>query len=110
MFGRDEFGSRVVLAALGTLSVGIVFLILDVLKGRATATATALLVALWPDHIFQSQQTRFYVVAAFFACLCIFVGAFAAQRRSTLVSIILGCFVFVVILCHTVAAQTVRWE
>lgn len=48
IFGRDEFGSRVVMAVLGTLSVGLVFLTLDVLNGRATATATAMLVALWP--------------------------------------------------------------
>jgi len=101
VFGRDEFGSRVIMAVLGTLGVVVVFLMLDVLKGRATAIATALLVALWPEHVFQSQQTRFYIIAAFFSYLCIFIGALAAQRRSTLLSICLGCSALAAILCHT---------
>ena len=33
LFGRDEFGSRVMLAILGTLNVGLVFLMLDALRG-----------------------------------------------------------------------------
>jgi hypothetical protein len=101
LFGRDEFGSRVAPAVLGTLIVGIVFLMIDALQGRATAIATALLVALWPAHVFQSQQVRFYIIAAFFSCLCIFIGAFAAQRRSTPLCILLACLICASVLCHT---------
>jgi hypothetical protein len=100
-FGRDEFGSRVMMAILGTLSVGLVFVMLDGLRDRATAVATALLVALWPDHVFESQQTRFYIVVAFFAYLCLFVGAYAARERTTLHYVVLGCSVLLAILCHT---------
>jgi len=101
LFGRDEFGSRVMMAVLGTLSVGLIFLMLDRLKGRPTAIATALLVALWPEHLLRSQETRFYITAAFFSYLCVFIGAFAAQRRSTRLSVLLGCSVFAAIVCHT---------
>jgi hypothetical protein len=104
LFGRDEFGSRVVTAVFGTLGIGIVFLLLDMLKGRATALACALLMALWPEHIFQSQQTRFYIIAAFFAGLAMLLGAFAAQRRSALSAAIACCAIFAAILCHTLTA------
>ena len=41
------------------------------------------------------------MIAAFFACLCVLIGAFAAQRRSPLLSIMWGCSVFAAVLCHT---------
>ncbi len=107
IFGRDEFGSRVTMAFLGSLSVGLVFLMLDMLKGRPAAMATALLVALWPEHVFQSQQTRFYIAAAFFTYLCILIGAFAASRRSTLLSIAVSCSIIAAVLCHTVMGALV---
>jgi hypothetical protein len=99
--GLDEFGSRMMMAVLGTLSVGLVFLMLDALRGRVAAIATSLLVALWPEHILYSQQARFYIVAAFFAYLCILIGAFAAQRRSTLLCLLLGVSGFAAMLSHT---------
>jgi hypothetical protein len=101
LVGKDEYGSRVAMAILGALSVGITFFMLDALKGRATATATALLVTLWPEHVFQSQQTRFYIVAAFFSCLCLFIGALAANRRSTSLTILLCCSIIAAVLSHT---------
>jgi len=107
VFGRDEFGSRVTMAMLGALSVGLVFLMLDRLKGRPTAMATGLLVVLWPEHVFQSQQARFYIVAAFFTYLCVLLGAFAASRRSTLLSIAVSCSIIAAVLCHTVMGALV---
>jgi hypothetical protein len=104
LFGRDEFGSRVLMAVFGTLGVGATFLLLDSLKGRATTLACALLLTLWPDHIFQSQQTRFYIIAAFFSGLAMLLGGLVVQRRSTL-SAIIACFaIFAAILCHTLLA------
>ena len=70
-FGRDEFGSRAILAILGTISIPIIFLLLAPLLGQPTAIATSLLIALWPEHLCHSQVNRFYMIAAFFAFLCL---------------------------------------
>jgi hypothetical protein len=104
LFGCDEFGSRVMMAVFGTLGVGATFLLLDRLIGRAAALACALLVTLWPDHILQSQQTRFYIIAAFFAGLAMLLGGFVVQRRSTFSAIAACCAIFAAILCHTLLA------
>ena len=64
----------------------------------------ALLLTLWPDHIFQSQQTRFYIIAAFFAGLAMLLGGFVARRRSTFSAITVCCAIFAAILCHTLLA------
>jgi len=104
LFGADEFGSRVLLALLGTLTVGATFLLLEVVMGRPTAMATALLIALWPEHVFQSQQTRFYVVAAFFGYLSLLVGCYVAQRRSVAATALLSGLLLATILCHTLMA------
>jgi hypothetical protein len=82
-FGCDEFGSRVLLALEGTLAVVLVFVGLCGPLGRSAALATALLVTVWPDHLFHSQQNRFYITAALLSSLCLVLGAQAVQRRST---------------------------
>jgi hypothetical protein len=84
LFGSDEFGSRVAMAVLGTAGVVILFLGLAPVLGRLTATTTALLLAAWPDHIFRSQENRFYITAWFFAAICMVLGAQAVQRRSAM--------------------------
>jgi mannosyltransferase len=101
-FGRDEWGSRVVMALFGTLCVGMTFTLLDVLKGRPAAIACGLLMALWPEHIFQSQQARFYIVVSFFAGLAMLLGAVAAERRTTTAAILTCLAVVATILCHPV--------
>jgi hypothetical protein len=101
LFGRDEFGSRSILALLGTLHVLLVFLGLDKPLGRIPALATALLLALWPEHLFRSQENRFYMIAAFWASLCMVAGAQAVYRRSILLAV-LACFAaLATILAHT---------
>ena len=82
LFGRDEFGSRVLMAILGTGGVVIVFLGLVPVFERWTATTTALLITVWPEHLLQSQENRFYITSWFFATLCMLLGAQAIQRRS----------------------------
>jgi hypothetical protein len=81
-FGRDEFGSRVLPALLGVIHVVLVFVLLTGPLGRPTALATALLIALWPEHIHRSQENRFYMTACVVASLCMLSGAQAIQRRS----------------------------
>jgi hypothetical protein len=82
LFGWDEFGSRALMALLGTVQVVLVFLLLDRPLGRLPALVTALLVALWPEHVYRSQENRFYITASFFASLCMLAGGLAVQRRS----------------------------
>jgi len=104
VFGRDEFGSRVLPALLGTLCVLLVFLLLDQTAGRVTALATALLLALWPEHLYRSQENRFYMIAALFASLTMLSGALAVQRRSYLWTAAACLFAFAAVLSHTLQA------
>lgn len=101
LFGRDEFGGRVLLAVFGTLGVAAVFLLLDRPMGRTTALATSLLLALWPEHLLQCQQTRFYIVASLFSSLSLLTGAMAAQQRSTRYCALACGLALMATLCHT---------
>jgi hypothetical protein len=86
------------------LIVPIVFLLLEGWRGRPTAIAVSLLLALWPEHVFHSQQTRFYIIVGFFSFLSVLVGALAVRRRSVPLVGAACCLVFAAILCHTVTA------
>jgi len=57
LFGRDEFGSRVLCAVAGALGVGLTFWLLSRVLGLGVATIVAMLVATWPDHLFQASRT-----------------------------------------------------
>ncbi len=101
LFGRDEFGSRALLALLGTAQVLVVFFGLARPLGRPAAVAAALLVAVGPDFIYQSQHHRFYLAAGFFASLAMVAGAQALHRRSAWWMILSSIAVFAAVLCHT---------
>ncbi|MFL5242855.1 MAG: hypothetical protein ACJ8FY_12160 [Gemmataceae bacterium] len=101
LFGRDEFGSRAMMALLGTLQVIVVFAGLIGPLGCPTALASALLLAVWPEHIYQSQQNRFYMTAAFFSSLSMLAGAWAVKRRSLLLTTLACLAAFAAILSHT---------
>jgi len=82
-FGRDEWGSRALPALLGTLSLLLVAIGLSLAGAdRGTALVTAVLLTLAPQHVYYSQQNRFYITAFFCASLCMVAGAIAVQRRS----------------------------
>ena len=102
LFGRDEFGSRVLMATLGTAGVLIVFLGLIPVFDRWTATTTALLITVWPEHLFQSQQNRFYITAWFFSTLCMLLGAQAMQRRSAVWMLWACLAAMAAVLTHTI--------
>ena len=107
IFGRDESGSRAICALLGTVGVLVTFLLLRGTLGTAGATTVALLVALWPDHVFHSQQNRFYIIAWLFSALTMLLGARALKRRSR-TSLALACVAGVLaVLSHTVLAVVV---
>lgn len=102
LFGADEFGSRVILAMLGTAILGIIFIFLDGLMGRPVAIATSVLTALWTEHIYHSQQTRFYIIAAFFSFLCMLAGAVTLKQKNTGWGIFTCCLALAAILSHSV--------
>lgn len=89
-FGSDEFGSRMPQALFGVVHVVLVYLLLAGPLGRPTALATALLIALWPEHIHRSQENRFYITASVFASLCMLAGAQAVHRRSAVWAVVAG--------------------
>lgn len=81
-FGYDELGTRVASALFGGLQVVLLFALLQGLLGVPTAFATSAMVALWPQHLFASQDNRFYIIAAFFVALALLFGGHAVKRRS----------------------------
>jgi len=102
LFGRDEWGTRVVVALLGVLSVVLVFwLLVNGSLSRTVATVAAVLVALLPQHVLHSQETRFYMVAAFFSFATLLAGARILGPRSTLYAVLAVCTAFAAALAHT---------
>jgi Dolichyl-phosphate-mannose-protein mannosyltransferase len=102
VFGLDEWGTRVLIASLGILSIVLIVWLLDGPMSRPAAIATALLVALMPQHVAHSQETRFYMVAAFFSFSCLLFGARTLwSRRSGWYAMLACCLALVAILTHT---------
>ena len=100
-FGRDEFGSRVSQALLGMVHVVLAFVLLHGPLGRPTAVATALLIALWPEHIHRSQENRFYMTACVFASLCMLAGGQAVYRRSPAWAVFAGLVAGAAVFTHS---------
>jgi hypothetical protein len=107
LFGRDELGSRVINAFFGTLAVLAVFLLLDSLEGRSVALATALMVAFWHEHVFQSQLNRCYIFAAFFSYACMLLGAHLLEKRTACLAAMVCSAGMASILCHTLTVCVV---
>jgi hypothetical protein len=101
LFGRDEYGSRVLIALLGTASVAVIFFGLAPTLGTSAALAAATLTALWPEHLFQSQQNRFYAAAQLFAAACMVTGALAVSRQSTWLALASCVAASAALLSHT---------
>jgi hypothetical protein len=101
LFGTDEFGSRVLPAALGALGVAVVYLGLAGTAGEAAALVTALLLAVWPEHLLQSQENRFYMTAWLVASAAVMLGARAARDRSVPWAVAACLAGLVGVLCHT---------
>lgn len=101
LFGRDEWGTRVVVALLGVFSVVLVYWLLNGSLSRTVATVTAVLVALLPQHVLHSQETRFYMVAAFFSFATLLAGARILGPRSVRYAVMAVCAAFAAALAHT---------
>lgn len=101
-FGTDEWGSRFIMALLGGVIVPVVFLLLAKTASTAAAFATAVMIALWPEHLYHSQQLRFYMAAFVFATPSLLCGAIALQRRSVSWMTAACILAVVALLSHTV--------
>ncbi len=104
LFGRDEYGSRVVPAIIGTATVALVYLLLVPVSGYAAAMATSLLIAFWQQHVFYSQENHFYVVPMLFGFLCFLLGACEARRSRPIYPLLLCAAAVAALFSHPVAA------
>jgi hypothetical protein len=103
LFGREEFGSRTMPAIFGTLHVAMVFLLGTRLHGRRFGLILSLIVAFWPEHIFHSQQNRFYMFAMCGSTLAFFLATLGLQNSSK--KYLIGALVVAVlsVTTHTLA-------
>lgn len=63
-FGQDEFAARLVPALCGVLAVLLLTVLLLGRMGGWSALVVGLLLAVWPEHVYQSQFHRFYLLAS----------------------------------------------
>lgn len=103
-FGYDEFGSRMMSALLGTLSVVVVFAGLHKRLGLMTAAAAALMIAMWHEHLFQSQQLRHYTSTALFCFIATIAGSAIAEEEGPRPLAITCAALIGAFLCHSYSA------
>jgi hypothetical protein len=103
--GRTEFGSRISSAVMGVISIAVLLWLLPGALGQRAALCTGLLIALWPDHLFESQNHRFYMTAALFCTLSMALGALALRRRSSALTLAAVFAAYLAILSHTVCGM-----
>jgi 4-amino-4-deoxy-L-arabinose transferase-like glycosyltransferase len=104
LFGWDEWGTRVVSALSGTALVGVVAVLGPLVLGRRVAMLLAVLIAVSPAYIFQSQTNRFYSLAALFAGTTILAGAVSLKRASVWWATLALVSLAVSMLTHAVTA------
>jgi 4-amino-4-deoxy-L-arabinose transferase-like glycosyltransferase len=107
LFGADEFGSRVVPAIAGVVLVGLLALLGELVLGRRMAILAAVLIALSPAFIQQSQTNRFYSLAALFAGAAMLAGALSLKRPGAWWPFIALGAATLSVLTHTVTAALV---
>lgn len=101
LFGDDEFGSRFLMAVMGSLCVGIVYLLARPLFGCTASLVLALLLLFWPDHVLQSQNCRFYCQAFLLLSVLLLLGAHIAVRRSVAAACWAGPVAILLVLTHS---------
>ncbi|MDR2169659.1 MAG: hypothetical protein LBP59_05910 [Planctomycetaceae bacterium] len=103
LFGFDEFGSRFLMALMGSFCVGFVFLFGRYLFGLSFGFVLGVMILLWPDHILHSQNCRFYIQS--FCCISsvLFLGGLVVVRRSFVSALCLGPALFVMVFTHSLS-------
>jgi hypothetical protein len=108
-FGWSEWGSRVMPAAAGTSLVLAIVVLGRIGLGTRTALIAALLVALSPAYVQQSQTNRFYSLAALLAAIAMLAGGAAVARGGPLWIGLAAVASVTAALTHTVAAALVAF-
>ena len=103
-FGRDEAGSRIVPAIIGTATIALVFLLMVPVSNLVTALGTSLLIAFWQQHVLYSQMNHFYVVPMLFGFLCFLLGAYEVRSSRPIYAVLLSAAGVAAVFSHTVAA------
>jgi hypothetical protein len=102
LLGESELASRLPIAAIGSLTVGVVFWLLARSSSLITALAASLLILVWPQHLFHSQENRFYAIAALGAFVALLCGAAYARRHSSWTLYATYGMALLTVLTHTV--------
>lgn len=102
LFGRDEFGCRVAVAAFGVLHIAAVVIGLSLVLPRAVALTAGVWLAVATEHIFYSQYHRFYTLAALFVGCATLAAARSAKTGSGRLMAWACVFGALAVLTHTV--------
>ncbi|MDR2345434.1 MAG: glycosyltransferase family 39 protein [Planctomycetaceae bacterium] len=103
LFGENEFGTRVLTAVLGTLSIGVIFLMSRPILGFVGALVLSLLVMFLPEHILSSQCNRFYIQSFFMISVVLLLGYYVVIYRLLLLVFLLGLLAVVMIFTHSLS-------
>ncbi|MDR0608896.1 MAG: hypothetical protein LBG58_02205 [Planctomycetaceae bacterium] len=103
LFGEDEWGSRVLMAVMGALSVGFAFLLGRSLLGFSGSLILAFLILLSPELVFYSQYARFYSQAFLFIEIVFLLGGHVAVNRSVTTALVLAPTSLIMILSHSLS-------
>ncbi|MDR2754248.1 MAG: hypothetical protein LBC20_00945 [Planctomycetaceae bacterium] len=99
--GDDEFGSRVFMAIMGSLSVGVAFILGRSLFGFSGSLILAFFILLSPEHVYHSQHGRFYSQAFLFIEIVFLLGGHIAKNRSVVAAWMLIPTSLIMVLSHS---------
>jgi len=90
--GDSEFAIRALFAAVGTLSIPVIYLLARTLFGESVGIFSALLLAVSPLHVRYSQEARMYILATFFVLLGTYFQLLFIRRRKVIHAILYVLF------------------
>jgi hypothetical protein len=101
--GDDEFGSRVFMAVMGSMSVGIAFLLGRSLLGFSASLILAFLILLSPEHVQYSQFGRFYSQSFLCIEIVFLLGGHVVKNRSAAAAWALVPISLIMVLSHSLS-------
>ncbi len=101
LFGRDEFGCRVLVALIGLAHIAVVTVGLSGVLPRAVALAAGAWLAVSVEHIFYSQYHRFYTLAALLVACAVLAAARSVRNGSSRWTALAIAFAGLAVLAHT---------
>lgn len=103
LFGRDEFGGRLLVALFGVANVAVVVIGLSRVLPRPVALTAGLWLAVSVEHIFYSQYHRFYTLAALLVASATLAAARSVRTGSGPWMGVACVFAWLSVLAHTLA-------